>query len=335
VPQPAAITAAEKLRTGAKYAAFGFAINVVFAVGKLIAGWVGHSGALIADGIESSLDIAGSAAMWMGLRFAARPPDDTHPYGHGKAEPFAAITVAVVVLSAATGLAIESVREINTPRVPPAPWTLAVLVAVIAIKETLFRTIMRVGERVQSHAIKSDAVHHRSDAITSIGAFVGISIALIGGPGYESADDWAALLACVWIAYNGIRMLVPAFLDLMDTAPPPELAAEIQSVAEKTAGVVEVEKCLVRKMGLQHYVDLHVHVDPQITVQAGHLIAHAVKDAVKDANPTVADVLVHVEPGREHAETPTARRSAGEDDIPSPEEVKSRRSDSGVISRGR
>ncbi len=155
---------------------------------------------------------------------------------------------------------------------------------------------MRVGERVQSHAIKSDAVHHRSDAITSIGAFIGISIALIGGPGYESADDWAALLACVWIAYNGIRMLVPAFLDLMDTAPPPELSAEIQAVAEETAGVVEVEKCLVRKMGLQHYVDLHIRVDPQITVQAGHLIAHAVKDAVRDANPTVADVLVHVEP---------------------------------------
>ncbi len=303
MPPPHGITAADNLRTGAKFAAFGFAINVVLAVGKLLAGWIGHSGALIADGIESSLDVAGSAAMWMGLRFAARPPDDTHPYGHGKAEPFAAIIVAVVVLTAATGLAIESVREINTPRVPPAPWTLAVLVAVIAIKETLFRTVMRVGERVQSHAIKSDAVHHRSDAITSIAAFIGISIALIGGPGYESADDWAALLACVWIAYNGVRMLVPAFLDLMDTAPPPELSEEIQAVAKATDGVLEVEKCLVRKMGLQYYVDLHVHVDPQITVQAGHIIAHAVKDAVRDANPTVADVLVHVEPESDLAGT--------------------------------
>ena len=302
---PAIITAADNLRTGAKFAAFGFAINVVLAVGKLLAGWIGHSGALIADGIESSLDVAGSAAMWMGLRFAARPPDDTHPYGHGKAEPFAAIAVAVVVLAAATGLAIESIREINAPSLSPAPWTLAVLVAVIAIKEALFRTVMQVGERVQSHAIKSDAVHHRSDAITSIGAFIGISIALIGGPRYASADDWAALLACFWIAYNGVRMLIPAFLDLMDTAPPPELAEEIQAAAEGTAGVVEAEKCLVRKMGLQHYVDLHIHVDPQITVHAGHLIAHAVKDAVQNANPTVADVLVHVEPVREQDGTQT------------------------------
>lgn len=284
------------LKTGARLAAFGFGVNVVLAAGKLLAGWFGNSYALIADGIESTLDIGGSAVMWAGLRVASRPPDASHPYGHGKAEPFAAIAVAGVVLVAATGLAIQSIREISMPHHAPAPFTLLVLIVVIGIKEVLFRTVMRVGERVGSHAVKADAIHHRTDAITSVAAFVGIGIALIGGEGYQSADDWAALAACGWIAFNGVRLLVPAFRDLMDTAPPPELAAGVQRTAEGIAGVVEVEKCLVRKMGIEFYVDLHVRVDPEISVREGHRIAHAVKDAVRRADPTVADVLVHVEP---------------------------------------
>src|SRR5215212_11778864 len=197
---------ASNLQTGARVALLGMAINVVLAAVKIFAGVVGNAYVLIADGIESALDIAGSAVIWGGLKVAARPPDKTHPYGHGKAEPIAAIVVAILVLGAALGLAVQSVREIFLPHHGPAPYTLAVVIGVVVIKELLYRYVNRVGRNVESTAIQTDAWHHRSDAITSIAAFIGISVALIGGEAWNSADDWAALFACAIIAANGYRL---------------------------------------------------------------------------------------------------------------------------------
>ncbi len=287
------------LESGARLAGIGIIINAVLAIVKITAGVFGHSYALIADGFESSLDIFSSLIMWGGLKMAAKPPDATHPYGHGKAEPIAAIVGAFTILAAAVGLTIESIREILTPHHAPAPFTLIVLVAVVVIKEWLFRVVHRFGHAAQSTAIKTDAMHHRSDAVTSAAAFVGISIALIGGRGYESADDWAALLACVLIAVNGVRLLKPAFDELMDTAPSLEIVERVRRVAGAVPGVSEIEKCRVRKMGLQFYVDLHVRVNANMSVRDGHHIAHLVKDAVREADPAIADVLVHIEPVEE------------------------------------
>jgi cation diffusion facilitator family transporter len=274
----------------------GIVLNSVLSVVKIGAGMIGHSYALIADGVESGLDVGGSIVIWSGLKLAAKPPDETHPYGHGKAEPLAAAFVALTVLGAAVGLAIESVREIRTPHHAPAPFTLVVLVAIVAIKEFLFRKVITVGEEAGSTAIKTDAWHHRSDAITSAAAFIGISIALIGGPGYESADDYAALAACGLIAFNGISLLRPAFMDVMDTAPPRELRQAIINCAMQVEGVESIDKCYVRKMGLDLYVDIHVRVDGNLSVREGHRIAHAVKDRLREMNPAIRDALVHIEP---------------------------------------
>jgi len=274
------------------------AINIALAVVKIAAGILGNAYALIADGIESTLDIGGSAVIWGGLKFAARPPDETHPYGHGKAEPIAAAVVAVGVIAAALGLAIESVREIFTPHHVPAPWTLAVLIAVVVVKELLYRSVIRIGRDVESTAVQTDAWHHRSDALTSIMAFIGISIALIGGEGWEPADDWAALLACGLIAFNGYRLLSPALHEIMDTAPRGDLNEKIRAAAAHVPGVIEIEKSLVRKMGLHFYVDLHLRVDGDISVTQGHDIAHDVKTAIRATEPRIADVLVHVEPAK-------------------------------------
>jgi len=284
------------LQTGARVALLGLVINVAFATVKIAAGVIGHAYVLIADGIESALDIGGSIVIWGGLTVAARPPDRTHPYGHGKAEPIAAIVVALGVLVAAIGLAIESVREILTPHHGPAPFTLAVLVVVIVVKEILFRYVNRVGKEFESTAVQTDAWHHRSDALTSTAAFIGISVALIGGERWRSADDWAALFACAVIAANGVRLLLPAFREIMDTAPGGKIVRSIQRVATSVPGVVEVEKCRARKMGLDFYVDLHARVDGNISVHEGHEIAHRVKAAIRQSNPRVADVLVHIEP---------------------------------------
>src|SRR5437868_8345126 len=287
---------AGNMQTGARIALVGMLVNVGLTAAKISAGLFGNSYVLIADGIESALDIAGSAVIWGGLKFASRPPDETHPYGHGKAEPMAAGLVAMGVILAAIGLAIQSVREIFTPHHGPAPFTLVVLIAVIVVKEFLFRIVIRLGREVESTAVQTDAWHHRADALTSIAAFIGISVALVGGEKWYSADDWAALFACAVIGANGFRLLVPSFHEMLDTAPRGEIVSKIQRAATSVAGVANVEKCLVRKMGISFYVDLHVGVDGAISVREGHEIAHLVKDAIKHTDARIADVLVHIEP---------------------------------------
>ena len=284
-------------QTGARVALFGMIVNSIFALAKILGGFFGHAYVLIADGIESGLDVAGSFVIWSGLKVAARPPDASHPYGHGKAEPIAAMIVAVGVVAAAVGLAIQSVREIFLPHHAPAPYTLVILVVVIVIKETLFRYVNRIGRDIDSTAVKTDAWHHRSDALTSAAAFIGISVALIGGRRWQSADDWAAIFACAVIATNGIRLLRPAFYEIMDTAPR-KIVKSVCSVASSVPGVIDVENCRARKMGLDFYVDLHVGVDGNISVHEGHEIAHRVKAAIQQSNSRVADVLVHIEPAQ-------------------------------------
>jgi cation diffusion facilitator family transporter len=285
-------------QTGVRFALFGLIVNVLLAAAKIFAGVIGHAYVLIADGIESALDVGGSIVIWGGLTVAARPPDQTHPYGHGKAEPIAAIIVAVGVLAAAVGLAIQSVREIFLPHHGPAPWTLAVLIVTVIIKETLYRYAIRFGRKVESTAVKTDAWHHRMDALTSVAAFIGISVALVGGEKWQSADNWAALVACALIAANGIRLARPAFYEIMDTAPGGKIHKAILAVAGSVPGVLAVEKCHARKMGLDFYVDLHVGVDGSISVHEGHEIAHQVKSAIQQSDSRIADVLVHVEPAR-------------------------------------
>ena len=284
-------------KTGQRFALQGILINATLALVKISAGVLGNAYALIADGVESILDIGSSLVIWSGLKFAAKPPDEEHPYGHGKAEPIAALIVSLFVLSTAAGLAVQSVREIHAPQqVPPKVFTLAILVGVVVVKEFLFRRVIQLGDDVGSTALKTEAWHHRSDAITSVAAFIGISIALIGGKGYEIADKIAALVACAVIAANGVLLLIPAFLEIMDTAPAGNVSRAIRETARSVPGVREIDKCYVRKMGLEYYVDIHVLVEGGLSVREGHDIAHNVKDRLREAHPAVRDVLVHIEP---------------------------------------
>lgn len=281
---------------GVKAAQLGLLVNAVLIVIKLIAGILGNSYALIADAAESSTDVIASLIVWRGLQITARAPDATHPYGYGRAEPLAAAVVSLMLLGAAVGIAIAAVREIVTPHHAPAPFTLAVLAAVIVVKELTFRNVALVGHETGSTAVQVDAWHHRSDAITSFAAFIGIAVALWGGPGWESADDWGALVAAGVIAANGIRMLQLSVRDLMDRSPNTEMLSQIETAALSTDGVQRIEKLRVRKFGLAYYVDLHVQADPQMSLQAAHIVSGKVKAAIRGAMPTVKDVLVHMEP---------------------------------------
>ncbi len=276
----------------------GLAVNAVLTGAKFAAGIAGHSHALVADAVESLADIFSSVIVWRALVVAAAPADEDHPYGHGKAEPLAAAVVSTMLLLAAGWIVLAATRSIVQPHHAPAPYTLLVLGAVVVIKEGLFRFVRREAASVQSSAVRTDAWHHRSDAITSLAAAIGISVALVGGKGYEAADDVAAIVAAGVIAWNGWRLLRPALDELMDTAPSPEVVAQIRRIAETAPGVARVEKCIVRKMGYNYYVDMHIEVDPQMTVQRSHEIAHDVKNKIRGQIPAVRDVLVHMEPAR-------------------------------------
>lgn len=283
---------------GLRAVLLGVLVNALLVGVKLVTGVLGNSYALIADAMESALDILSSLIVYSGLRIGSLPPDEDHPYGHGKAEALSAMAVAIALIAAAIGLAIQSIREILVPHHAPAWFTLLVLVAVVITKEFMARYANSVAISIQSNSIKADAWHHRSDALTSAAAFVGIAVALIMGKGYESADDWAALFACAIIAYNGFLILRTAIGEVMDTAPNPELEEQIRTIAGAVPGVVMIEQCRIRRYGLQLVVDVHVEVDGNLSVTRGHQIAHQVKDALQNSPLRVVDALVHIEPAR-------------------------------------
>lgn len=284
------------IQQGLSVALLALWVNIVLAITKIVAGIAGRSYALVADGIESTSDIVTSLIVWNGLRWSTKPPDPKHPYGYGKAESLAGFMAAAFLFGSAALIAAQSVREILVPHHAPAPFTLLVLLGVIIIKETMFRRVNRIGGSLESMALKSDAWHHRSDALTSGAAFIGIGVALIGGPGYESADDWAALLACALIVANAIRLMRPALAEVMDAAAPAAVEQEVRTIAEAVDGVLHVEKCRIRKSGLGLLMDLHVTVDGNLSVRIGHEIGHVVKDRLLASSLPAKDVVVHLEP---------------------------------------
>lgn len=271
-------------------------VNAALALVKFFAGVIGHTYALVADAVESTADIFSSTVVWGGLRVAARDADDKYPFGYGKAEPLAAVIVSLMLLGAAVGIALEAISEIRTPHHTPAPWTLGVLVVVMSIKWTLSRRVRSVGVDIGSTAVKADAWHHMSDAVTSAAAFIGISIALWGGPGWESADDWAALVASAIIAYNGVSMMRPALHDLMDRTPGAEVIEPVRRAAQSVSGVLGTEKLFVRRSGMAYRVTIHVFADPAMSLHDAHALSGAVKAAIRAAMPSVGYVLVHMEP---------------------------------------
>ncbi|HEU4722234.1 MAG TPA: cation diffusion facilitator family transporter [Gemmatimonadaceae bacterium] len=286
----------EATRRGIRSAQVGMLVNTSLAMTKLIAGLVGNSYALVADAVESTADVLSSVIVWGGLRVAGRSPDERHPFGYGKAESLAAAVVALMLFGAAVGIGLQAIEEIRTPHHTPAPWTLAVLVAVVAVKAVLSRRVRDIGSTIGSSAVKADASHHMSDAITSTAAFIGISVALWGGPGWESADDWAALLASGIILYNGVAMLRPAVADLLDQMPGADIVEPVRRAAESVEGVLATEKLAVRKTGLTYRVTIHVQTDPEMPLREAHVLSGKVKGAIRRSVPQVDSVLVHMEP---------------------------------------
>jgi len=270
--------------------------NFLLTVIKWLAGFFGNSYAMIADAIESTTDIFSSLLVLVGLKYTNRPADKNHPYGHGRLEPLITFMVVAFLVTSATIIAYESIRNIATPHESPKLFTLFVLGPIIVWKEISYRLVMRKAKQTNSSSLKADAWHHRSDAVTSIAAFIGISIALIFGKGYESADDWAALFASAFILYNSYKIFRPALSEIMDEHLYDDLVENIRKVALTVNGVTGTEKCFIRKAGMIYHVDLHATVDADLTVRAGHEIAHKLKDTLRTQIPQLGHVLIHIEP---------------------------------------
>ena len=282
--------------TAIKATYFSIISNTLLAIIKGIAGFFGNSYALIADAIESTTDIFSSFLVLFGLKYACRPADENHPYGHGRAEPLITFLVVGFLITSATIIAYESINNIGTPHDLPKPFTLIILGAIILWKEFSFRKVLKKSKETNSASLKADAWHHRSDAIPSVAAFIGISIALILGKGYESADDWAALFASFFILYNSYLIFRPALGEIMDEHLYDDLVAEIRVESLKVKGVIDTEKCFIRKAGMKYHVDLHAVVDATISVKEGHDIAHLLKDTLRHELPQLGHVLIHIEP---------------------------------------
>lgn len=270
--------------------------NTTLALVKGLAGFFGNSYALIADAIESTTDILASFLVLLGFKYSKRPADENHPYGHGKIEPLITFGVVAFLVVSATTIAYTSIQNIQTPHKIPESWTLIVLGLIIVWKEISFQIVMRKSKQLNSSSLKADAWHHRSDAITSIMAFVGISIAIIFGKGYETADDWAALFASTLILYNSYLILRPALGEVMDEQLYEDLVIEIRAKSTEVQGVIGTEKCFIRKSGMKFHVDLHVIVNSEISVKVGHDIAHKLKDYLRTEMPNLGHVLIHIEP---------------------------------------
>lgn len=277
--------------------------SVTLVLIKGSAGYFGNSYALIADAIESTADVFSSIMVYLGLKFAQKPPDHNHPYGHGKIEPLTTFLIVVFLLASAMLIAYHSIGNINTRHQPPAAWTLLVLLPVIAWKELAYRLILKKAKQLNSQTLRAEAWHQRSDAITSVAAFIGISIAVVMGSGYENADDWAALFAAMIIVYNSYGLFRPALAELMDEHRYDELILEIRRESRAVEGIVETEKCYVRKSGRAYFVDLHIIVDGDMTVREGHALGHRLKKHLLDTFADIHDVLIHLEPDNDPAVT--------------------------------
>ena len=283
-------------QTAIKATYFSIIGNTCLAIIKGLAGFFGISYALIADAIESTTDIFASFLVLFGIKYSNRPADKNHPYGHGRAEPLITFLVVGFLITSATVIAYESIINIRTPHQLPKTWTLIILGAIIIWKEYSFRLVMKRSVQTNSSSLRADAWHHRSDAITSVAAFIGISIALILGNGYEAADDWAALFASGFILYNSYLIFRPALGEIMDEHLYDDLIAQIRVVSLQVDGIIDTEKCFIRKAGMQYHVDLHATVESNITVKEGHDLAHKLKDTLREKIPELGHVLIHVEP---------------------------------------
>ncbi len=315
---PAASSPRPLYRAAERAALLGIAVNLLLGVIKLAAGVQGSAFALVSDAVNSLGDAMSSGLVLLALRVAQRPADREHPYGHSRAEPVAAASVAILIVFSGLWVGAEAISRLRGPGQAPAPgWVMAIALLNALIMELLFRYKLRVGRRTGSAATIANAWDHRGDALSALAVLLGLVLTATGRPAFAHAGDLAALVVAVVILSAGIKLYLGSASDLMDVQAEASLVEEVRRLASSVTGVRAVETLRVRRTGLEHLADIHIQVDPKLSVDRGHRIGHAVKDRLIAGLPSLRDVLVHLEPhhpaegpdlapGRNTARTPEA-----------------------------
>ena len=275
----------------------GAGINVILAGGKIAAGIVFHCQTVLADGVHSLTDLVSDVAVLVGVRIGDRPADPSHPYGHRRVHTLTSLIIGVLLIG--TGIMI-GYRAIVSFMAEPEPidgdWPLALALLTVPAKEWLYRWTRNVGRRVDNPSVIANAWHHRTDAFTSLAASAGIAGAMFLGPHWRVLDGVTALLLCGFLVVAAGRLIYDAAQELIDRAPDAAHLAALEQIVAETPGVVTFHACRARKIGGRLEMDLHVLVDETLSVREGHDIASTVKARIREEDPSVAEVVVHVEP---------------------------------------
>jgi cation diffusion facilitator family transporter len=286
------------MRAGQHLAILGIVASALLALAKILTGLSGHSTAVVADGLESAGDVLSSGLVLLGLKLAAKPADEEHPYGHGRAEILTALLIGLVLTTGGALISYGSLHRLGHPHNPLERYVVWPLIASFLIKGTLAIFKFRYGRRMQSAALTADAWNDAMDTLSAIAALTAVGLTLADPVRFLEADCYGGFLVGLIVVTTGVRVSRDTVLQLMDTMPEERLMDQIRAVASSVPGASGVEKCYARKTGLRYHVDLHLEVDPEMTVRQSHKVAHDVQQRILDRLDWVADVLVHVEPAQ-------------------------------------
>ena len=275
---------------------FSLLSNIILTIITWIAGVLGNSNAIIANAIESTNDIIASSVVFIGLKYSQKPASEDYPYGRGRIEPIITFIVVLIMILSAVFIVHEAINNINTSHALPKKWTLFFVAAFLLWKEFCYRLVFKKSAQLNSSALLAEAWHHRSDALTSVATFVGISLALLLGEEYAFLDDVAAIVASGFIVFNAFKIFRPAWGEIMDKNSHEEFKLMIYEDAKLIPDIIQIEKCHVRKVGIYYYIDMHLEVDGKMPVRRGHEISHEFKDLLMDKHHEIGDVLIHIEP---------------------------------------
>ncbi len=284
------------MQTGQRVAALGMAVSAVLAIVKIAAGIAGHSTAVVADGLESTGDVFASGFVFLGLTLAAIPADENHPYGHGRVETLTGLLIGLFLTAGGALISYISLQSLGRPHAPVAPFVVYPLLASLVAKAALAVYKFRNGRQLKSDALRADAWNDAMDSVSAAAALIAVGLALADPLHFMEADRYGGFIVGLIVVTTGARVAYDTAMQLMDTMPGDDLMNEVRAVARSEPGVRGIEKCFARKTGLRYHVDLHLEVDPEMTVRRSHEIAHLVRERILARLDWVADVLVHVEP---------------------------------------
>jgi cation diffusion facilitator family transporter len=281
---------------GRRIAILSVAASGVLALANIASGLLAGSTAVVAAGLEFAGDVLASLIVFLGMVIASRPPDANHPYGHGRFEILAGLLVGLILVLGGCGIAFRALEKVSEVHAPPARGAVYPLIAAIVIKAVLATLKFRTGRGISSAALVADAWNDAVDILSAMVALIALALSVHNPAEFLAADHYGGFAVGVIVILTGFRVVRDASMELTDTMPSNAVLENIRRFALEVPGVEGVEKCFARKTGFKYHVDIHIEVDPSLTVATSHDIATDVRQHLRRRAPTVADVLVHIEP---------------------------------------